>query len=438
MQHLLFSKALSDAARDAAKYAALVAVVSTNGSVFESSLMTIAMLLPTALFGLYAGEVADSMPKRTVLAGAYAFAAACCFLIPTLFGTQVGPLVALVFLVTAFGQLASPAENSVVPLVANEQQAASATSMLGLASSLGSGFGLAFLAPLLLKFTSVRIVLYAAGLLLTAAATRVLHIYTRRDVGRGAFRPNRRTYANTFTWLFAHPGVATMVCVSVLVGVANVFMAALAPVYVRDVLDRDPADTVFVLGPAGVASTASLLVTPVLIQWRGERVTAVFGFGLVVIALVALGLVGRDIAAVVDPLNPLRLGELIGLGLSSDVRTAAWLSVPLGLGTGLTGNAVKTYVNRRVPFAFQGRTFAAESVLQSGIAIVPLLAVSALASLVGVSTVLVLTPLGIYGLVLFLISLSRRFGGEPATPRGLVFSTFWDETHEDAFEPAGG
>ena len=438
MQHLLFSKALSDAARDAAKYAALIAVVSSDGSVFESSLMTIAMLVPTVLLGLYSGEVADSLPKRTVIAGSYGLAAASCFLIPTLFGTHMGPLLALVFLVAAFGQLASPAENSVVPLVANERQMASATSMLGLASSLGTGFGMALLAPVLLRITNVRVVLYAAGILLAAAATRVLHIYSKRDVGTGAFRPSRGTYSNTFTWLFAHPSVATMVCVSSLVGVANALMAALAPVYVRDVLDSDPADTVFVMGPAGVAATASLLIAPVLVQWRGERVTAVFGFALVVTALVALGLVEHGIAAVIDPVNPIRLGELIGLNISSSVRTAACLSIPLGLGTGLTGNAAKTYINRRVPMNYQGRTFAAESVLQSGIAIVPLLAVSGLASLVGVSTVLVLTPLTIYALILALIAFSRRFGGEPVTPRGLVFSTFWEETNDDVFEATNG
>jgi hypothetical protein len=74
-------------------------------------------------------------------------------------------------------------------------------------------------------------------------------------------------------------------------------------------------------------------------------------------------------------------------------------------------------------------------VLQSAIAIIPLLAVSALASVVGVSTVLVLTPLSIYGLILLFIALSRRFGGEAVTVRGLVFSTFWDEPADEAFDP---
>lgn len=434
MQHLLFSKALSEAARDTAKYAALVAVVSSNGSVFESSLMTVAMLVPSALFGLYAGEVADSLPKRTIIAGGYALAAVSCLLIPTIFSTDVGPLVALVFFVTAFGQLAGPAEDSVVPLVVSKRQVASATSMLGLASSLGTAFGAALLAPLLLKLTSVRVVMYVAGFLFMAAATRVLHTYSKRDVGTGVLRLSRKTYSDTFTWLFAHPSVATMVGVSVLAGVANVFMTALAPIYVRDVLGADPRDTVFVLGPAGVAATASLLVAPWLIQWRGERLTAVAGLALVIASLVALGLVGRGVSELVDPLNPIRLGEALGLRLSPEVRTAAWLSVPLGLGSGLTTNAVKIYINRRVPLMYQGRAFAAQSVLQSGIAIVPLLAASGLASLFGVSTVLVLAPVAIYGLVLLLISLSRHFGGEPVTPRGLVFSTFWEEAGDDAFD----
>jgi hypothetical protein len=344
-----------------------------------------------------------------------------------MFGTQTGPLLALVFLVTAFGQFANPAESSVVPLVASEKEVAAATSMLGLASSLGSGFGLALLAPILLKFTSPGAVFFVAALLLMAAATRVLHIYNKADRGTGLRRPGRSTYVNTFTWLFARPAVATMVGVSVLAGVAMVFMSALAPVYVRDVLLGDPADTVLILGPAGVAATVSLLIVPAMVKWRGERLTAAIGLVLVVTSLVGLGLVGHGISRVIDPVNPLRLVGLLGPGLGQEVRTAAWLSVPLGLGSGLTGNAVTIYINRRVPLAYQGRTFASRSVLQSALAIVPLLAASGLASAVGVGAVLVLTPVSIYGLILVLIAVSRRFGGEPVTPRGLVFTTFWED-----------
>lgn len=428
-QHLLFAKALSDTARDSTKYAAIVAVVAATGSAFQSSLMTVATLLPVAALGLYAGEVADSMPKRIAIALAYGLGAATCFLVPTLFGTGVPAMFALVFLVSASSQIGGPAESSAVPLVASEQQLAGATSMMGLASSVGTAAGTAFLAPLLLKLTSARVVFYVAGFLLLAAMTRVLHIYSKRDVGAGTFavRPRRGTNRRVLTWLFAHPSVATMVGVSVLTGVSNVIMSTLAPVYVQDILNSDPANTVFVMGPAGLAMTVSLAAVPWFVGRIGERATAAAGFGMVVASLVALGLVDHNIAVVVDPVNPLRLIGLTGFDVSENIRTAALLSVPLGLGVGLTDNSVKTYINRRVPLSYQGRTFAARNVLESSVGIIPLVAVSGLASLIGVGTVLILMPFAIYGLFLLLLFVSRRFGADTGSARAMVLATFWEE-----------
>jgi MFS family permease len=434
LQHLLFAKALSDMARDATKYAALVLVVSANGSPLQSSLMAVATLIPAAALGLYAGEVADTMPKRLAIATSYGLAGVACFAIPTLYGTAVTPMFALVLLVAAFAQLATPAENSAVPLVANAQQLSSATSMMSLASSVGTALGTALLAPLLLKLTSARVVFYVTGLLLFAATTRVLHIYSKRDVGtgRGALRVKPGATRRVLSWVFQHPGVATMVAVSVLVGVSNVIMSTLAPIYVRDVLDANPADTVYLMAPAGIAMTASLLLAPPLIRWLGERVTAAFGFGLVVLALTSLGLVERHVSVVIDPVNPLRFVGFMGHSPGETLRTAMFLSAPLGLGVGLTDNAVKTYINRRVPFPYQARTFAARSALESGIAIGPLLAVSGLASLIGVSTVLVLTPVMVYALILILLQISRRFGADPGDARTVVTKTFWSEP-DDSF-----
>jgi hypothetical protein len=109
------------------------------------------------------------------------------------------------------------------------------------------------------------------------------------------------------------------------------------------------------------------------------------------------------------------------------------LSIPLGLGVGLTNNAVTTYINRRVPFTYQGRTFAARNTLQSGIAVIPLLAVSGLASFIGVSTTLILMPIAIYGLLLILLWVSRRYGDSTESPRQAVMKTFWEES-EDTYD----
>jgi MFS family permease len=430
IQHLLFSKTLSDTARDATKYAALVAVAISSGSAFKASLVTAATLFPAAMLGLYAGEIADSLPKRIAIALAYGLSGATCFVIPTLFGTHVGSMLALVFFVTAFSQLASPAENSAVPLVANDRQLASATAMMGLASSIGTALGTAMLAPLLLKLTGARVVFYLAGLLLIIAMTRVLHVLSNRDVDAPSFEllAKRARTDRAFRWLVRHPGVGAMVIVSVLVGVLNIVMAALAPIYVRDVLENDPTNTVYVMGPAGIAMTLAIVLAPWCIGLVGERTTAALGFSLVVLALFSLGMVEGNAAVVVDPVNPLRLVGLVGLGLNESLRTVAFLSVPLGLGVGITDNAVKTHISRRVPLSLQGRTFAVRNTLESGIAIVPLLTRSGLASMIGVSAVLILAPIALYLFVILLLGISHRYGIDVGDPKALVTISFWEDS----------
>jgi hypothetical protein len=180
------------------------------------------------------------------------------------------------------------------------------------------------------------------------------------------------------------------------------------------------------MAPSAIALTLSLWCTPWAVRLAGERVVAAAGFGLLVFGLVGLGLVQADIGAVVDRINPLRAAAATGLPVGEKLRTAALFCLFVGFGLGLTDNAVKTYINRRVPYALQGRTFALRNTLENAIAIVPLLTVSAIASLVGVSTVLVLTPVTVYALILLLIHLSTRFGMEPVSARTLVTTTFWE------------
>jgi MFS family permease len=429
LQHLLFGKVLSDMARDAAKYAAVVAVVVSTTSAFESSLVTVGMLLPAAMVGLYAGEVADSVAKRTAIAAAYGTSGMACFIIPTLFGTSVAPMIGLVFAVTALSQLASPAENSVLPLVASDRQLATATSMLGLASSIGTALGTAILAPFLLRLTNARIVFYAAGVLLLLATSRVLHIHSKRDVGSpsATWIPTRASCGSALTWLGAHRAVATMVGVSVLAGALNIIMAALAPIYVLDVLKSDPTNAVFVMGPSGVAMTLAILLAPWCIGLLGERLTAALGFGLAVVSLMALGLVQSDVGLLLDPINPVRAAGMVGLNLSQELRTATMLGVPLGLGVGLTDNSVKTYISRRVPLGYQGRVFAARNTFESAFAILPLLMLSGLASLIGVGAILILAPLALYLGVLLLLDVSRRCGVDMGDAKTLVTQTFWEE-----------
>jgi hypothetical protein len=228
-------------------------------------------------------------------------------------------------------------------------------------------------------------------------------------------------------WLARERAVATMMFVAVLAGTASIVVQTLAPRYVQAVLNVDPADAVYVFAPTSVGLLAALAATPMLVRRWGERVVALAGFGIITTVLFALGSLDQ-IAGTLDETNPMRLLELFGIELSAPVRTAGMLAVPLGFGLALTQISVQTYINRRVPLSYQGRTFALQSVLKNGATIVPLLTLGAAATAFSVEAVLLAAPFLLLALAGGLVWLSAAFGGQ-ATPRRLdVLATYWEES----------
>ncbi len=428
-QHLLMSRFLSDAGQQSLAYGALVAVVREGGSAFDAALVGSAALLPPAVLGLYGGAVADALPKRVALALAYNLQALLCLATPSLLGTDLHAMIFLLLAVNALGQVSGPTESSVLPYVATQAEIASAASLISLASTAGTAFGTALLAPILVHAFGVRPVIYLAGVLLLLAASRVF------DLSAGDQKPPANAMAalrrdvralDTVRWLAAQPAVATMIFVAVLAGTAQIVMQTLAPRFVQAVVRVDATNAVYVFAPSALGLLVALALTPALIRARGERGTALLGFVLVAASLFSLGMI-RDLTAAIDAVNPLRALELVGADLAPGLRTASLLALPLGLGVALTATAVQTYINRRVPLAYQGRTFALQSALKNGTAIIPLTALGALASAFGVEAVLIASPFVLLGLAFGLIQLSRHFGGHAPRVNLDVMASFWSE-----------
>ncbi len=429
-QQVMASRFLSDSGQQALFYGALIAVVRGGGSTLDAALVGVASLVPPALLGLYGGAVADALPKRLALALAYTLQALLCFLTPALLGTSLAAMIFLLFAVTTLGQVSGPTESSVLPLIATDEQLASAAVLISLANTLGTAFGTALLAPVLVRAFGVEPVMYLAGTLLLLAASRVIDLSTgdkraEKAPTLGVLRQNPRV-RETIQWLANQPAVATMVVVAVLAGTAQIVLQTLAPRYVQSVLLVDAADAVYVFAPSALGLGIALFVGPRLIRARGERASALLGFVLITAALFFLGLVPQ-ITGVIDPVNPIHLLSLAGLDLAERLRTASILALPLGFGVALTTVSVQTYINRRVPLSHQGRAFALQSSLKHGTAIVPLTTLGAAAAVFGVEPVLIASPFLLLGLAYGLIQLSRHFGGH--APRiGLdVLASFWEE-----------
>jgi hypothetical protein len=431
-QAVFASRFFSDAGQQALAYGALVAVVRGGGSALDAALLGVAALIPPALFGLYGGAVADALPKRLALAGVYNLQAILCFAAPSLIGTDLGALMLLLFAVNTLGQVSGPSESSVVPMVANETQLASAASLLSLASSLGSAFGMAVLAPILVRAFGVDTVIYFAGAMLLLAASRVFDLPAHASdpegrVGRHLFL-RKVSYRSTITWLARQPAIATMVFVAVLAGTAQIVIQTLAPRYVQAVLHVDAADSVYVFAPSALGLALAVIATPILVRRRGERLTALAGFLLVTGSLCCFGLVAE--LTWIDPVNPLHALSQAGLDLELRLRTAALFALPMGFGLAMTSTSVQTYINRRVPLANQGRTFALQSTLKNGVAIIPLTTLGAAAASFGVAGVLVASPFVLLALAVGLLQANRYFAGSEETGPLVELSTYWEEPPE--------
>ena len=430
-QQILASRFLSDAGQQSLAYGALIAVVRSGGSAFEAALVGVAALIPPALLGLYGGAVADALPKRVALAVIYNLQAVLCFVVPYVAGTDLVAILFLVFAVNTLGQVSGPTESSVLPHVASEEELASGASLVGLASNMGTAFGTALLAPVLVRAFGTDVVFYVAGALLFLAASRVFDLTTHEEPHDRDWRRPNVNVRSTVTWLISERAVATMIVVAVLAGTANIVLQTLAPRYVSSALGVDPADAVYVFAPSAVGLITALLLAPMLIRRFRERIVALAGFTIVSAVLCALGFV-PEIADVVDFVNPMRLASVFGVSLGEKLRTAGLLAVFIGFGVSLTTTSVQTYINRRVPLQYQGRAFALQSTMKNGTAILPLLTLGAAASFFGVETVLIFSPFALLAIAATLVRLSYALGGRAPASRLDVLASFWQESDDVA------
>ena len=428
-QHLLGAKFLADAGKDSVKYAALVGVIYAGGNAFASSLIGLASLIPGVIFALYGGAISDSMPKRLALAGAYSSMAAACIIIPTVFDESVLMYFSLVFIVQSLAQITSPAEQTLLPMVNSEEQIATANSIMGMVSSIGTTVGTAILAPIILLVWGPDIVFYTAAVLLLLAMTRIFQVDSEKDVAKGKRIRPKSNFGPVIRWLIKNPSILSMIGVSAVGGMGYQIMSTLAPTYVSTVLDIDPAKTIYVMGVAGFGMLASLFFVPPLIARTSERRVAGAGFVMLTLGIVGLGLVNSGAVDWVNAINPVHwLVELFNLDMSENIQLAVFFSFPAGFGMGFVDNSVKTFLNRRVPIRDQGRAFAIRNLSESALTIVPLLVVSAIANVTGVSAIFVVMPLVFYLVVTGLLQASVRLGSQiPPEGRGTL-KTFWEDT----------
>ncbi len=108
------------------------------------------------------------------------------------------------------------------------------------------------------------------------------------------------------------------------------------------------------------------------------------------------------------PLSPLRLLELFGVQLSSQMYAVGFISIFTMFGATAAGAGVQTYVNRYVMLARQPTTFGMQELLDNLLVVVTLLTLGGIATVLGPRVVFLLAPPLLVLLVVGLIRMSFR------------------------------
>ena len=429
---LLLSQLLSQAGRTTLSYGAMVWIARTGGTQLQVSMLTASGALAALLFGLQGGQVADSLTKRVALALSYALQAALCALVPHFFGTTAGTLVALIFAVSLLTQVTSPAGKAAVAVVASVPALATVNALLSIAGGLGSGLGSGILAPVLIRYASIRWLMYAAGAMFLLAAIRSLKLPTERR-GPPAARASQRIWfvglRTTSEWIIRHLPVATMILGGAIISILADVFQSLQPVYVRTVLHADPTLSIYIFAPGAIGAGLGNLGAPLLLRFIRERALTMVALVFFTAGMMLFGLIDV-VTPWLAPYSPLNLLRYAHIHLSQQILAAGAISIIVAFATAIAASAVQTYINRRVPIVHQGATFGMQTVLANGFGVLAMLTLGAIATYAGSKVVFLIAPVVVTFAVIMLVRHSYRYTDEPEPNPREVFASFWDESSE--------
>ena len=268
--------------------AASILVFRMTNSAMSVGLMLMATAAPSLLVGLFAGVVVDRYDRKKIMIAADLARAVLVFLIPILVPLNIAWLYVIVMLTSAIGQFFDPAQESVLPEVASEEELAAANSLMAISSFGATAVGFA-----------------ASGLIASAANI------------------NLAFYLDTVTFLFS---------------AACIFLVRIRPLQIEE--DSSVA-VVFKNLKAGVSK---LFDTPILRSLFTAQIPALLSFGLSNALLLPFAI--RALHAtefeygLQEGLTSIGfvVGSLLLAGLFDRMREGAWIAIGY-MGMALAGIA---------------------------------------------------------------------------------------------------
>jgi MFS family permease len=398
-------------------YGIMVFLAAAGASQFEISVANSAGFLAALLFGLQGGMLADSRPKRQILLVGFAALGAVCLLTPWLLGTSDLDLLVVIFVSSAISQVVTPGLKSIVAIVSTPAELATTSALVNILGSIGSSIGSTLIAPVLIKRSGIEAILIAAGILYLLSAIRIYRLPAAEAFGKIEitrnwreldWKPRALSLRYNANWIMANRPIASMLLVAALSAALLHGQDALIPLYVRDVLDQDPTNSVYIFILSGVGFFVGAAISPRVIHAYGERRVAVCSLLLMAVSISLLGVI-ELVATPLSYLSPFRLlNTFFDTQLSNAVLAAGVIAFPANLGSTMCLQAVQVYVNRTVPENQQGGIFGLQQVQENAFNLVVIILLGAIATVTGPQYVFLIAPVVVALIGLALISYSFR------------------------------
>ncbi len=391
---LSYTRFASRVAQNALNFGLVLLISNETGKAFLSSLLVLALVVPSTVAGLAAGAAADSLPKRMLVIMGDLGRAAVCVLFISGPGNLLSYYAAAIGLAT-FSQFASTAEGAIQPAIVDRADLTRANAISQAVGGAAQVVGLGVVTPLVLRVFGSPNLLFGicAGLFLLAAFYALLIGSTRspqrQEVG-GAPSHNGPWYTAGWHAMRQDPAVMHAAIELTLISTVLIILGGLIPKYLDDTLGLPVDIGALVLMPAAAGIVLGLRVASFLSHRVPHALLSSVGFFTFVAGLGLIAFVNEEADflggyGAFDFINHVNIGSFDGGGLLAMI-----IVFPLGFAFATVNVAGQTILNDRVPLSLQGRVQSTQAAMSALASSLPVLIAGALSDAVGVTPVMAL------------------------------------------------
>ncbi len=373
-------------------YGLLVLVVDGTDSSFMNSLFVVCAVIPAIVFGLPAGVVVDSMPKRMLLVtlNILRFVFVLSF---ALSSQSVAAIFAITLAIWIIHQFYAPAESATLASIVPIHRLTEAQAASNMALVTAQALGLIILAPILLKTSDPTYLFAICATLFLTASFLTMQLDRTTPLARRRKQVETESVGDTLLTgarvLFGDPLIFRVSTIDVIVGIGLSALVVIAPLYLRRILDTSSENTVFVFAPAAIGVILGLKAAPWLASRTSLRIVATAGLLVFAFSIAAFGFM-NDIYDVLENTLGLPISNIAATVKIAPLALLVMLfSIPAGFSSSVVGVAARSVTLMRAPEESRGQVIATQSLAQNLGALLPTLLAGVAADAIGVERVAV-------------------------------------------------